>query len=179
MEENKKYQLCISIQQQIITELRQEFSVTPTNQQFPPCVTYENGEYNYDLNVIIGIFAYYFKENLTVLQKTKENSIISFVVEVFKGIFHAKKNVDIIKNEKKFREEFQAKALEIKNKYFNNPDKNSPFNLKAKVDEYNDCLNDSEYDDFDGNDISEAFTTVLDLFKDDMRKLKSIRKKYQ
>lgn len=178
MEENKKYQLCISIQQQIITELRQEFSVTPTNQQFPPCVTYENGEYNYDLNVIIGIFAYYFKENLTVLQKTKENSIISFVVEVFKGIFHAKKNVDIIKNEKKFREEFQAKALEIENKYFNNPDKNSEYNLKAKIHEYNYYLNNPEYDVLDKEEIMEAFMDILKDFKKDMRELKSIRKNY-
>lgn len=178
MEENKKYQLCISIQQQIITELRQEFSVTPTNQQFPPCVTYENGEYNYDLNVIIGIFAYYFKENLTVLQKTKENSIISFVVEVFKGIFHAKKNLKIIKNEKKFREEFQAKALEIQNKYFNNPDKNSPFNLKAKINEYNYYLNNPEYDVLDKEEIMEAFMDILKDFKKDMRELKSIRKNY-
>lgn len=178
MEENKKYQLCISIQQQIITELRQEFSVTPTNQQFPPCVTYENGKYTYDLYVITGIFAYYFKENLIALQKAKENSIISFVAEVFKGIFHAKKNLKIIKNEKKFREEFQAKALEIQNKYFNNPDKNSPFNLKAKINEYNYYLNNPEYDGIDDDDIREILNDILQLFKEDMRELKSIRKKY-
>lgn len=176
MEENKKYQLCISIQQQIITELRQEFSVTPTNQQFPPCVTYENGEYIYDLDVITGIFAYYFKENFIALQKAKENSTMSLVGEVFKGIFHAKKNLDIIKNEKKFREEFQAKALEIENKYFNNP--NSKYNLKAKIYEYNYYLNNPEYDGIDDDDIREILNDILQLFKEDMRELKSIRKNY-
>ena len=120
MKNDNKYQLYISFQQTIITELRNEFAVNVnTDRQFPPCVTYKNGKYNYNLDVIRIVFAHYFKENFIALTNAKSNSTGSFATEVFKRMPHAINNINNIKNERRFRKEFQVKALEIKTKYFN------------------------------------------------------------
>lgn len=179
MQDEKKYELCISFQDRIIKELQEEFLIIPNRVQFPSCVTYKNGQYTYDLDSIRVVFAFFFKENVISLQNALKDSKGSFAIEVAKGMLKAKSNIKSISNEHKFREEFQKKALEIKRKYFENSDKNSAYNLKVKIDEYNLLLNDSGYDELDTEDLYEAFNDILICFKEDMRNLKAIRKNYQ
>lgn len=175
MDNDKKYQLCISLQQQLLNELREEFSVSTVNRQFPSCVSYQNGEYIYDLDVIRVIFAYYFKENFISLKTSLDNSAGAFVRNTIKGMIHAKRNIENIRLQKKFREEFLKKSKEIKIKYFDNPDENDKNNLRVKIKEYNECLNCVDYEDFDVEDIFDALKDTIANFKEDLRKLKKIK----
>lgn len=175
MENDKKYQLCISVQQRVLTELRKEFLVSTVNKQFPSCVSYQNGEYTYDLDVIRVIFAHYFKETVNDLNKSLNNSEVDFLKAVLKGIGKAGKNVKNIKLQKRFREEFLKKSNKIKTKYFDNPDENDENNLRIKIKEYNEYLNCTDDDDFNDEYLYNTLNDCLEKFKDDLRELKAIR----
>ena len=91
MESEKKYELCVSLQEQLITDLQEEFCVSTYTSSFPKCVSYKNGEYTYDLDSIRVIFVYYFKENILQFENAINCSRISFVKEVVKRIPTVKK----------------------------------------------------------------------------------------
>lgn len=173
MESEKKYELCVSLQEQLITDLQAEFCVSTYTSNFPKFVSYENGEYTYDLDSIRIIFAYYFKENIIQFENAINRSKISFVKEVVKRIPTVKKNLSTIINERKFREQFLKKADEIKGKYF--IDMDSKFYLKTKIEEFNSYLNSDDEYDFEIDEYREVFTDIFANFIEDMRKLKSIR----